>query len=83
MTVMTAEEFERMCTWLQGPDALDVRVDQAASDDPEALVWDCDETHRFTRQWLCANGVDTDPNLALMRELGGYCDCEGATCKVA
>jgi hypothetical protein len=58
MTVMTPEEIERMCTWLQGPAALDVRVDPDQPDDPEALVWDCDETHRFTRQWLCANGVN-------------------------
>ncbi len=76
MTVMTPEEFERMCTWLQGPAALDARVDPAAPDDPEGLMWDCDETLRFTRQWLHAHGVDVDTNLALMRELGGYCDCE-------
>ncbi len=76
MTVMTAEAFERMCMWLQGPAALDVRVDPAAPDDPEGLVWDCDETLRFTRQWLHANRIDVDTNLAQMRELGGYCDCE-------
>jgi hypothetical protein len=73
---MTAEAFERMCMWLQGPAALDVRVDPDQPDASDVLVWDCDETHRFTLQWLRANAVDINSNLAVMRELGGYCDCE-------
>ena len=71
MPVMTPAEFERMCAWLQGPEALNVH------DDPDASTWDCDGTHRYTLRWLRANGVDVDANLALIRELGGCCcDCE-------
>jgi hypothetical protein len=40
-------------------------------------MWDCDGTHRYTRQWLRAHRIDVDANLALLRELGGCCcDCE-------
>ncbi len=77
MSVMTPEEFERMCAWLQSPDALHFRADPDQHDDPEGVLWDCDGTHRYTRQWLRAHRIDVDANLALLRELGGCCcDCE-------
>ena len=83
MTVMPPEAFQRLCTWLRGPAALNVRVDPTVRHDPDALAWECDGTLQYTLQWLRANGVTVDDNLALIQELGGYCDCEGATCKVA
>jgi hypothetical protein len=77
MTVMSATDFERMCAWLQGPEALNVRVDPDQPDDLDAAAWDCDGTHRFTLRWLRANEVDVDANFALIRDLGGCCcDCE-------
>ncbi len=77
MPVMTPAEFERMCAWLHGPQALNFRSDPDQPDDPDASTWDCDGTHRYTLRWLRANGVDVDANLALIRELGGCCcDCE-------
>ena len=77
MPVMTPAEFERMCAWLRGPQALNFHVDPDQTHDPDAVAWDCDGTHRFTLRWLRANGVDVDANLALIRELGGCCcDCE-------
>ena len=57
--VMTAAEFERMCAWLRGPEALNVRVDPDQRDDLDAAEWDCDGTH----QGRCT-GVDK-PRAAL------------------
>ena len=75
--VMTPAEFERMCAWLSGPEALNVRVDPDQPDDLDAAKWDCDGTHRYTLHWLRANEIDVDANLKLIRELGGCCcDCE-------
>ena len=48
MPVMTAEDFDHMCTWLRGPEALNFRSDPDQPDDPDAVAWDCDGTHRFT-----------------------------------
>lgn len=38
----------------------------------------CDETLRFTKEWLAANISPEKQEAALteMAEMGGYCDCE-------
>lgn len=38
----------------------------------------CDETLRFTKEWLAANisPEKKEDALAEMAEMGGYCDCE-------
>ena len=36
----------------------------------------CDNTHRFTREFLESSGLAVEPELAWMRHMGGWCDCE-------
>jgi len=45
--------------------------------DPEAFAsLGCDGTHRYTRAWTERTGRDPEALVALVRERGGYCDCE-------
>ncbi len=36
----------------------------------------CDQTHRFTQEFLEARGIAVRPALRWLQHMGGYCDCE-------
>jgi hypothetical protein len=75
--LMTAAEFTRLCEWLEGPQGCHFRLDPTRPDDPEGIRWNCDGTLRKTRQWLKRRAfLSLNANLNVIRELGGYCDCE-------
>lgn len=37
---------------------------------------DCDNTLRFTEEWLEANNLSRDPVVNWLESNGGFCDCE-------
>jgi len=37
---------------------------------------DCDDTLRFTREFIARNGLDEKEMVTWLKENGGYCDCE-------
>ncbi len=39
----------------------------------------CDDTRRFTEEWLGARGHDTEAVIAWLATAGGFCDCEVVT----
>ena len=37
---------------------------------------DCDQTRRFTSEWLATNDVSPEPVINWLEDTGGFCDCE-------
>jgi len=72
--LMTADELARLCDWLTGPKGCHFRPDP---NNPDEVVWECDGSLRKTRQWLRRRAfLDMKRNINVIKELGGYCDCE-------
>jgi hypothetical protein len=71
--LMTAEQFARLCAWLEGPEGCDFRPDPSVLD---GLRWNCEGTFRKTRLWLKRRRLSPDRNLDRLRRLGARCDCE-------
>ena len=72
--LMTAQEFARLCEWLEGPKGCYFRTDPNS---PDGMTWTCDGSLRKTKQWLRRRPfLSIDGNVRQIRQLGGYCDCE-------
>ncbi len=72
--LMTTKEFTRLCEWLDGPKGCHFRPDP---NNPGEIIWNCDGSLRKTRQWLRRRDfLSLKGNVKLIRELGGFCDCE-------
>lgn len=75
-SLMTYEQVEALCEWLEGPEGCHFRPHPRKPDD---FTWDCDHSLKLTKRWLKHHNFDVEANVEALQACGGYCDCEGAT----
>lgn len=72
-SLMTYEQVEALCEWLEGPEGCHFRPHPRKSDD---FTWNCDHSLKLTKKWLKRHKLDVDANVEALQACGGYCDCE-------
>ena len=71
--LMTYQQVEALCEWLEGPEACHFRPHPKDSDD---ITWHCDHSLKLTKKWLQDHNLDIEVNVEALQDCGGYCDCE-------
>lgn len=74
MTLMTQEQFDALCEFLDSSDGCNFHETEPGN--IESVTWKCDGALSMTRKFLDECIPDVDENLALLADMGGHCDCE-------
>lgn len=62
--LMTYEQVEALCKWLEGPEGCHFRPHPGQSDD---FTWNCDHSLKLTRNWLKRHNLDVEANVEALQ----------------